>query len=207
MAVDWNAVSEAIRLGQTGRANEALRLLVSVESGCETDRDRAAVSLAQSMCFVHLGQIAKASALIAEAKQLAIKSRDLMLQVEITEANVCALSSEHQRACKLYERIAATYGDLLEADTESAQELNERYGYALVHVQRYGDAARILRRLLQSNVVEDEQRVRLYLGTALTELGHSSEARLEFELAAKGPNTTLSKDATERLSALTNSVQ
>ena len=207
MAVDWKAVSEATRLGQTGHANEALRLLVSLESACESDSDRAALCLGQSMCFAHLGQLTEASAQVAKAKQMAAASRELMLQVEISEANIFALSAEHQRACDLYERIAGTYGDLLASDAESAQELDERYGYALVQVERYEEAVKVFQRLLRSNELEDEQRVRLYFGTALTELGHSSEARLEFELATKGPNPTLSKDALDRLSALTGSVQ
>ena len=206
MAVDWKAVSAAIRRGQTGHANEALRQLVSLETACESDEDRAALFLGQSMCFAHLGQLTEASAQIAKAKQMAT-SREVMLQAEISEANILALTSEHQRACELYERIAKSYSDLLAADAESTQELDERYGYALVHVKRFEEAVSVLQRLLASNRIDDEQRVRLYLGTALTELGHSAEARREFESAAKGPNTTLSRDAIDRLSSLTNCVQ
>jgi tetratricopeptide (TPR) repeat protein len=207
MAVDWNTVSDAIRLGKTGRANEALQLLFSLESACESDSDRAGMSLAQSMCFAHLGQLAEAFAYIKRAKQLAGTQREFMLQIELAEADNYVLNSEYRTACELYERIALTYADLLAADPESAQELDERYGYALFHVQRYEDATSILQRLLRSNGVEDEQRVRLYLGAALVELGHSGEARREFEIAAKGPNAKLSKDATEWLCTLANSVQ
>lgn len=200
MAIDWNAFSDANRMGRTGRASEALQQFISLEPLCESDRDRAVLSLGQSMCWAHLGRMAEALAQVERAKQFATGERDLMLQIEVAEANCRALNSEPQTACDLYERIAATYRDLLNEDLESAEELDKRHGYALVHVERYEEAVSILSRLLRSSRLEDEQRVRLYLGSALDALGESGQARIEFELAAKGPNTELAKDALDRLS-------
>src|SRR5664279_1893538 len=163
MAVAWSAVAEASRLGKTGHINEALRLLISLEPQCESDCDRAALSLAKSSCFAHLGQITEAFAYIETAKKFAATHRELMLQIEMSEAAGRILSKEYQTACALYEHIAATYTDLLSEDPESAGEFNERYGYALFHVERYGQAIDIFRSLIQSKRLEDEQRVRLYL--------------------------------------------
>ena len=123
-----------------------------------------------------------------------------MLQIDLSEAATRMLTAEYQTACDLYEHIAATYRDLLAEDRDSAQEFDERYGFALVHVNRYEDAVRIFRRLLRSNRVEDEQRVRLYFGTALAALADRREAHIELELAAKGPDQKLAKDALARLS-------
>lgn len=202
MAVDWSAVSEAIRRGQTGHARESLQLLTSFESACECDGDRVAVSLAQSMCYAHLGSIPQAFAYVETAKQLAGERRDYLLQVELAEAAIRMLNSEYRTACDLYERIARSYGDLLAADCDSAQEFDERFGYALVNVERYDEAVRILQRLLRSNRLQDDQRVRLYLGVALAASGHPRNAYLELELAVKGPDAKLAKDALERLEIL-----
>ena len=200
MPVDWAAVSESIRLGTTGRAAEGLRLLIAHEATCESDRDRAAICNGKAMCYAHLGNFQEALAQIKAAKRLAGTERNLMLQINLSEAGNLMLTAEYQTACDLYEHIAATYSDLLAEDRDSAQEFDERYGYALVHVNRYEDAVRIFQRLLRLNQVEDEQRVRLYFGTALAASGHRREAHIELELAAKGPDTKLSKDALARLS-------
>jgi tetratricopeptide (TPR) repeat protein len=152
------------------------------------------------MCYVHLGNFHEALAQIKAAKRLAGKERDLMLQIGLSEAATHILTAEYQTACDMYEYIAATYSDLLAEDRDSAQEFDERYGYALVHVKRYEDAVRIFQRLLRSNGVEDEQRVRLYFGAALAASGHRREAHVELELAAKGPDPKLAKDALARLS-------
>ena len=200
MPVDWAAVSESIRLGTRGRAAEALRLLISHEATCESDSDRAAICNAKAMCYAHLGNLQEALAQIKAAKRLAGTERDLMLQIDLSEAGAHMLTAAYQTACNLYEHIATRYSDLLAEDRDSAQEFDERYGYALVHVNRYEDAVRIFHRLLQSNRVEDEQRVRLYFGTALAASGHRREACIELELAAKGPDQELAKDALARLS-------
>jgi tetratricopeptide (TPR) repeat protein len=200
MPVDWAAVSESIRLGTTGRAAEGLRLLIAHEATCESDRDRAAICNGKAMCYAHLGNFHEAFAQIKAAKQLAGTERDLMLQIDLSEAASHMLTAEYQTACDLYEHIAATYSDLLAEDRDSAQEFDERYGYALVHVNRYEDAVRIFQRLLRSNRVEDEQRVRLYFGTALAASGRRREAHIELELAAKGADQKLAKDALARLS-------
>lgn len=201
MAVDWDAVSDAIRLGKTPeRATEALELLVSFEPNCESNRDRAAICNGKAMCYAHMGKFHAALAQIQTAKQFAGTERDLMLQIDLAEAATRGLTAEYQTACNLYERIGARYSDLLAEDPESAQEFDERYGYALVHVERYEDAVPIFQRLLQSNPIEDEQRVRLYLGKAFAASGHWREAQIELELATKGPDSTLAKDALARLS-------
>jgi tetratricopeptide (TPR) repeat protein len=147
------------------------------------------------MCYAHLGNFQEALAQIEAAKRLAGTERDLMLQIDLSEAGNRMLTAEYQTACDLYEHIAATYSDLLAEDRDSAQEFDERYGYALVHVNRNEDAVRIFQRLLRSNRVEDEQRVRLYFGTALAASGHWREAHIELEMAAKGADPKLSKDA------------
>jgi len=201
MPVDWAAVSESIRLGTTGRAAEGLRSLIAHEATCESDRDRAAICNGKGMCYAHLGNFHEALAQIKAAKQLAGTERDLMLQIDLSEAATHMLTAEYQTACDLYEHIAATYSDLLAEDRDSAQEFDERYGFALVHVNRHEDAVRIFQPLLQSNRVEDEQRVRLYFGTALAASGHPRDAHIELELAAKGPDQKLAKDALARLSA------
>jgi tetratricopeptide (TPR) repeat protein len=152
------------------------------------------------MCYAHLGNFQEALAQIKAAKRLAGTERDLMLQIDLSEAGNHILTSEYQTACDLYERIAATYSDLLAEDRDSAQEFDSRYGYALVHINRNEDAVRIFQRLLRSNRVEDEQRVRLYLGAALAASGHRRAAHVELELAAKGPDPKLAKDALARLS-------
>lgn len=196
MAVDWDAVSDAIRLGKPPKhAAEALELLASVEPNCESNRDRAAICNSKAMCFAHLGNFQAALAQIQAAKEFAGTERDLMLQIDLAEAATRGLTAEHQTACDLYERIEAKYGDLLSEDPESVQEFDERYGYALVHVERYEDAVPIFQRLLKSGSIEGEQRVRLYLGTAFAESGHWCKARNELELATKGPDPTLAKDA------------
>ena len=143
MPVDWAAVSESIRLGTTGRAAEGLRLLIAHEATCESDRDRAAICNGKAMCYAHLGNFQEALAQIKAAKRLAGTEQDLMLQIDLSEAGNRMLTAEYQTACDLYEHIAATYSDLLAEDGDSAQELDERYGYALVHVNRYEDAVRI----------------------------------------------------------------
>ena len=163
-------------------------MLIAHEATCESDRDRAAICNGKAMCYAHLGNFHEALAQIKAAKQLAGTERDLMLQIDLSEAASHMLTAEYQTACDLYERIAATYSDLLAEDSDSTQEFDERYGFALVHVNRYEEAVRIFQRLLQSNRVEDEQRVRLYFGTALAASGHRREAHIELELAAKGPN-------------------
>lgn len=202
MAVDWNRVSQAIRIGKTGGAAEALQTLTSTESDCESEGDRAAVCLAQAMCLAYIGNLSQAFARIEKAKQLTVTRGPLMLQVELAEAATRLLNAEYQTACDLYERIAASYADLLAEDADSAQEFDERLGYALVHVQRYADAIPIFQRLLRSSRLEDEQRVRLYLGAALAASGQVAMAQCELQLAAKGPDEKLSKDALERLSTL-----
>jgi len=103
-----------------------------------------------------------------------------MLQIELSEAANRMLSSDYRNACDLYERIGVKYSDLLAEDGDSAQEFQERFGYALVHVKRYQDAVSIFQRLLGSNRLQDEQRVRLFLGAALAALGHSREARVNW---------------------------
>ena len=203
MAVDWDAVSDAIRLGKTPeRAAEALELLISFEPACESNRDRGAVCIGKAMCYANLGQLSQASDQIKIAKHFAGTERDLMLQIELSEAANLVLSSEYRTACDMYERIGVKYSDLLAEDRDSAQEFQERFGYALVHVKRYRDAVPIFQQLLGSNQLQDEQRVRLFLGAALAASGHSQEARLELELAAKGPDPQLSRDALERLMPL-----
>jgi len=203
MSVDWDAVSNAIRLGKSPeRAAEALKLLVSFEPTCESDRDRAAVCIGKAMCYANLGQLPQASEQVEIAKHLAATERDLMLQIELSEAANRVLSSDYQTACNLYERIGVKYSDLLAEDSDSAQEFEERFGYALVYVKRHQDAVSIFQRLLGSNRLQDEQRVRLFLGAALAALGHSREARIELELAARGPDPHLSQDAVDRLTPL-----
>jgi len=86
MPVDWAAVSESIRLGTTGRAAEALKQLIEHEATCDSDRDRAAIFNAKSMCYSHLGNFQEALALIEVGKELAKTERDLMLQLELSEA-------------------------------------------------------------------------------------------------------------------------
>lgn len=201
MPVDWAAVSESIRLGTTGRAAEGLRLLIAHEATCESDRDRAAICNGKSMCYAHLGNFDEALAQIRVAKQLAGAERDLMLRLDLSEAANHMSTAEFQTACDLYEHIEAAYSDLLAEDRESAQEFDERYGYALVHVNRYEDAVRIFQGLLRSGRVGDEQRIRLYFGIALAASGHRREAQIELELAAKGSDQKLSKDALARISA------
>jgi hypothetical protein len=88
------------------------------------------------MCYAHLGNFQEALAQIKAAKQLAGTERDLMLQIDLSEAGNRMLTAEYQTACDLYERIAATYSDLLTEDRDSAQEFDERYGYALGQPQR-----------------------------------------------------------------------
>ena len=200
MPVDWAAVSEAIRLGTTDRAAEGLRLLIGYEATCESDRDRAAICNGKGMCYAQLGNFHEALARIHAAKQLAGTERDLMLQIELAEAATRGLTAEYQSSCDLYERISESYSDLLTSDPESAQEFDERYGYALVHVERYEEAVRIFQRLLQSTPIKGEQRVRFYLGAALAALGHRREAQSELEQAAKGTDPKLAKDALARLS-------
>jgi tetratricopeptide (TPR) repeat protein len=184
----------------TGRAAEGLRLLIAHEATCESDRDRAAICNGKGMCYAHMGNFHEALAQIEAAKRLTGTERDLMFQIDLAEAATRGLTAEYRTACDLYESIAARYSDLLAEDPESAQEFSERYGYALVHVERYEDAVRIFQRLLQSNPIADEQRVRLYVGRALTALGHWREAQIELELAAKGTDPRLAKDALARLS-------
>jgi tetratricopeptide (TPR) repeat protein len=200
MAVDWVAVSKSIRLGTTGRAAEGLRLLIAHEATCESDRDRGAICGGKAMCYAHLGDFREAMAQIEAAREYAGTERDLMLQIDLSEAGNRMLAAEYQTACDLYEHIAVTYSDLLAEDRETAQEFDERYGYALVHVNRHEDAVRIFQQLLRSNRVEDEQRVRLYFGTALAACGHPRGAHAELELAAKGPDQKLAKEALARLS-------
>ncbi len=202
MAVDWVAVSESIRLGTTGRAAEGLQLLVSYEATCESNHDRAAICNGKAMCYAHLGNFSEASAQIKAAKQLAGAERDLMLQIDLSEAATHVLSAEYQTACDLYEHIAATYSDLLAEDRDSAQEFQERFGYALFHAKHYTDAVRVFQQLLSSQSMQDEQRVRLYLGAALATSGHSREGRFELELAAKGPDPQLSRDALNWLTSV-----
>jgi len=201
MAIDWDAVSDALRLGKTPEcAAKALDLLVSFEPNCESNRDRAAICNGKAMCYAHMGKFQAALAQIQVAKEFAVAERDLMLQIDLAEAAARVLRTEYETACDLYERIRATYSDLLADDAETAHEFDERYGYALVHVERYEDAVLTFQRLLQSNPIEDEQLVRLYLGTAFAASGRWREAQIELELAAKGPDPTLAKDALARLS-------
>jgi tetratricopeptide (TPR) repeat protein len=200
MAVDWVAVSKSIRLGTTGRAAEGLRLLIAHEATCESDRDRGAICGGKAMCYAHLGDFREAMAQIEAAREYAGTERDLMLQIDLSEAACHMLAAEYQTACDLYEHVAAIYSNLLTEDHHSAQEFDERYGYALVHVNRWEDAVRIFQRLLGSNRVEDEQRVRLYCGAAPAASGHRGEAQIELELAAKGPDEKLAEDALARLS-------
>jgi tetratricopeptide (TPR) repeat protein len=151
------------------------------------------------MCYAHLANFAEALAQITTAKQFAGTERDLMLQIGIAEAATHVLTAEYQTACDLYQHIAATYSDLLAEDRESAQEFQERFGYALVHVKRYDEAIRIFQQLLSLGPVLDEQRVRLFLGAALAAKGRTQQARIELDLAAKGPDPELSKDALDRI--------
>jgi len=96
MPVDWAAVSESIRLGTTGRAAEGLRLLIAHEATCKSDRDRAAICNGKGMCYAHLGNFHEALAQIKAAKQLAGTERDLMLQIDLSEAATHMLTAEYQ---------------------------------------------------------------------------------------------------------------
>jgi tetratricopeptide (TPR) repeat protein len=202
MPVDWAVVSESIRLGTTGRAAEGLKLLILHEATCESDRDRAVICNGKAMCYAHLGNSLEAVVQIKAAKQLAGTERDLMLQIDLSEAAIHVLTAEYQTACDLYEHIAATYSDLLAEDRDSAQEFQERFGYALFHGERYQDAVRVFQQLLSSKSTQDEQLVRLYLGAALATSGDLREGRRELELAAKGPDPKLSQDALNWLASV-----
>jgi tetratricopeptide (TPR) repeat protein len=154
------------------------------------------------MCFAHLGNFHEALVQIKAAKQFAGPERDLMLQIDVSEAATHVLAADYQAACAIYKHIDATYSDLLAEDHDSAQEFQERFGYALFHGERYRDAVRVFQQLLNSKSTQDEQRLRLYLGAALATSGDLREGRRELELAAKGTDPKLSQDALNWLTSV-----
>lgn len=204
MAVDWSDYGEALRLATRGHPEEGLSRLESLDATAESEVEQATLLLGKSTCYAQLHDLQRSLALLDAAKRLATTDRPLQSQIAFCEANCTALLGDHERACSQYSEIEVKYKDVLAEPQNSdfAEELQARYGCALVHANRPRDAIRLLRPLAASCQYDDVQRVQLYLGAALCTVGESHEAQVQLTAAACGTDQDLSQQALDRLMAL-----
>ncbi len=206
MAFDWTSYSEAVRLATTGHPEEGLSRLDSLDATAESEVEQGALLLGKSTCYAHLHELQRSLALLDAAKRLSTNDRQLLSQIEFSQANCAALMGDHDRACNQYAEIRRNYRDLL-SDPESndfAEELDARHAYALVDAKRYREAMSLLRPLIASGTYDDLQRVQLYMGVALSAAGESHEAHLQLTAAARGTDQGLSQQALEHLTTLSS---
>jgi Flp pilus assembly protein TadD len=204
MAVDWKLFGDAMHKANSGDPMESLQIIANLEPMVESDTERAVLLSGKATCCARLGKMEESRSLILQAKALVKEDRLLRSQVELSEASHYALTGHAELACEQYGRISSEYADVLAKPEhrDFQQELLSRYGYALVHAERFTEAVATLRYALNIAEVTEVQRIRLYLGIALAAEGQAQEAQVELSAAAAGDDVELSKIALERLAGL-----
>lgn len=179
-------------------------LLSALLPDCDSDRDRAAILLGQSSCYSRLQNIAKSRELLESAKMCAIEHRDLLSQVEMSEAAIYALEDRDDLASQGFASVKSRYSDLLALpeNDDFATELDSRLACAWVDVGRYDDAIELFRALLKRDQLDDKQRLQLYYGVAQLRTGNVSEARFHLFEAMSGNDPGLAQSASDFLSSI-----
>jgi tetratricopeptide (TPR) repeat protein len=204
LAVDWNAVNSAMQQSRDGNHLQAIAMLSALLSHCDSNRDRAAILLSQSSCYSRLQNIAKSRELLESAKMCAIGERDLLSQVEMSEAALCALNGQNDLACEKFASVKSKYRDLLALpeNDDFAAELDSQLACALVDAGQYNHAIEIFQALFKREELDDKQRLQLYFGVAHLRTGSLSEARSHLFEAMSGSDPRLAQSASDYLSSI-----
>ena len=206
LAVDWNSVNSAVQQSRDGNNPHAIAILSSLLSDCDSNRDRAAILLCLSSCYSRLKNIAKSRELLESSKMCAIGHRDLLSQVEMSEAALYALEDQDELACERFASVKSEYSDLLALPEHDdfAAELDSRLACALVDAGKYNDAIEVFRALFKRDELDDKQRLQLYFGVAHLRTGNLSEARSHLFEAMSGSDPSLAQTASDYLSSTTS---
>jgi tetratricopeptide (TPR) repeat protein len=188
-----------------GNHLEAIAMLSAVLSHCESNRDRAAILLSQSSCYSRLQNIAKSRELLESAKVCALNERDLLSQIEMSDAALCTLNGQHDLACEKFASVKAKYRDLLALpeNDDFAVELDSRLACALVEAGKSNHAIEIFQGLFKRDELDDKQRLQLYFGLAHLRNGSLSEAQPHLFAAMAGNDPGLAQSASDYLSSIT----
>jgi tetratricopeptide (TPR) repeat protein len=204
VSVDWKVVDSALQQSRDGNHLKAISTLSVLLSDAESNRDRAAILLGQSSCHSQAGNLAKSRELLESAKMCAREDRDLLSQVALSEASLCAQNDEHDLACEKFASVKSEYSDLLARPEHDdfALELDSRLACSLVQAGKFSEAIDLFQGLFKREKLEDKQRLLLFFGVALLRTGNLSEAQpLLFE-AMTGNDPTLSQTASDYLSTI-----
>jgi len=209
LPVDWNAFNSAMQQSRNGNHLQAIAMLSALLSDCDSNGDRAAILLSQSSCYSRLQNIAKSRELLELAKMCAIDCRDLLSQVEMSEAALYALNDQYDLACEGFASVKSKYSDLLALpeNDDFAAELDSRFAYALVEAGKYNDAIELFRALFKRDELNDKQRLQLYFGIAQLRAGNLSEARSHLFEAMSGSDRSLAQSASDYLASITSDPQ
>jgi len=201
LPVDWSIFQAALQQSREGDNLKAINEFSALLFDTESNSERAAILLGQSSCYSQLGNIVKSREVLALAKQYAQGDRLALSQVEMTEGSLCAQNDEYDLACEKFISVKSEYSDLLALpeNEDFVVELNSRLACTLVDAGRYNESIQLFRELFSRKEVHDKQRLQLYFGIALLNLGNTSEAqRLLFD-AMKGSDPGLAKSASDFL--------
>jgi tetratricopeptide (TPR) repeat protein len=203
LAVDWNAVNSAMQRSRDGDHLQAIAMLSALLFDCDSNRDRAAILLSQSSCYSRLQNIAKSRELLESARMCAREHRDLLSQVEMSEAALYAINDQDDLACERFAFVKSEYSDLLALpeNDDFAAELDSRLACALVDAGKYNDAIELFRALFKRDELDDKQRLQLYFGVAHLRSGNLSEAQSQLFEAMSGSDPNLAQSASDYLSS------
>src|ERR1035441_9948876 len=204
LPVDWNAVNSAMQQSRDGNHLQAIATLSALLLDCDSNKDRGAILLSQSSCYSRLQNIAKSRELLESAKMCAIEDRDLLSQVEMSEAALDALNGQDDLACKKFASLKSEYRDLLARpeNDDFAVELDSRFACALYESGRYVEAIPLFEGLFKRETLADKQRLQVSFAFALIRAGRLSEAQpLLFE-AMTGDDPSLAQTASDYLSKI-----
>jgi tetratricopeptide (TPR) repeat protein len=185
---------------------QAIAMLSALLSHCDSNTDRAAILLSQSSCYSRLQNIAKSRELLESAKMCAIEERDLLSQVEMSDAALDALNGHYDAACEKFASVKSNYRDLLALpeNEDFAVELDSRLACALVEAGKYNDAIEIFQALFKRDELDDQQRLQLYFGVAHLRNGSLSEARFHLFSAMSGSDRSLAQSESDYLSSISS---
>jgi tetratricopeptide (TPR) repeat protein len=181
-------------------------MLSALLLNCDSNRDRAAILLSQSSCYSGLQNIAKSRELLESAKVCALEHRDLLSQVEMSEAALYALNGQVDLACERFASVKSEYRDLLALpeNDDFAVELDSRLACALVDAGKYDDAIELFRALFSRDELDDKQRLQLYCGLAYLRTGNLPEAQSRLFEAMSGSDSSLAQSASDYLASISS---
>ena len=138
LAVDWNAFNSAMQQSRDGNHLQAIAMLSALLTHCDSNRDRAAVLLGQSSCYSRLQNITKSRELLESAKMCAIEERDLLSQVELSDAALTALDGQHDLACERFASVNLTTATCLLFQRTTTSQWNWTRGWHVLSLRRAG---------------------------------------------------------------------